>query len=48
MIVEEEDALVIHQIRSELGTPGSSDTHVTQDTPTNEDELANRGRKKQL
>ena len=36
--VEEEDKVVIRRVRSDLGTPGSSDTHVTQDTPTNEDD----------
>ena len=35
---EEEDQIVIRRVRSALGTPGSSDTHVTQDTPTNEDD----------
>ncbi|KAL5266208.1 hypothetical protein ACHWQZ_G003577 [Mnemiopsis leidyi] len=35
---EEEDHVVIRRVRSDLGTPGSSDTHVTQDTPTNEDD----------
>ena len=35
---EEEDKVVIRRVRSDLGTPGSSDTHVTQDTPTNEDD----------
>ncbi|XP_063685336.1 mucin-2-like isoform X2 [Bolinopsis microptera] len=37
---EEEDNVVIRRVRSDLGTPGSSDTHVTQDTPTNEDDEA--------
>ena len=35
---EEEDQIVIRRVRSALGTPGSSDTHVTQDTSTNEDD----------
>eukprot|EP00116_Pleurobrachia_bachei_P001932 sb/3462194/ len=40
LAVPEEGDVVIHQVRSsDVGTPGSSDTHVTQDTPTNDDDI---------